>query len=123
MSLIIQISTIQGKFIDNCRWEIEQNNLVNVDNTVQVVFKTDDKKIIEVINKCRSQNISIEKDEKEYVMIFSYIVSEVRHMIENDKLESMIIIKPKDRNVEIATLFLKNKEELGDKILNKIQED
>lgn len=114
----VQAATISGIFSEKCRWSVTTLENLREGQSFQLALRVGEKGLASAISKLRSANILVEKDGSFWTVILSLVVFEVRHMLEPgkggetedgdpiDEVETLAIVKPKDRNVEGVMLRL-----------------
>lgn len=109
--LIIQAVTINGEILEKGKWNIETlNNVpINTGHSVCISLYTSDKDLLNYIQRQNKSECCLDKSKNgEISIIATFIVKEIRHMIDRYTFQSLCTIEPINRFVEQAVLFLLN---------------
>lgn len=111
MSLIIQVTTIDGRVLESLRRSIDPKADFCEGHTVQLAFATKEKGVATFITKLgRQSDCSVEKEmgKDEYSVIVSLSVRQVRHLVDlaSGSVESLAVLAPTSRTAEAIMTYL-----------------
>lgn len=128
---IIQAVTISNAYPNNCRWAVRTIENLREGQGFQLVLSTTDKAVATGLGKIRSSSVSIEREKDgKYSVILSFLVFEVRHMLEigagegeTEAVQSLATIKPKDRTAEAVLLWFQDPSAADPKVIEWIRQE
>ena len=107
---IVQCHTINGKFIDEAKWDVTTLQNLREGQGLQVSLAVEDQKLIEYVANLGKMDCSIERDRKSKrcTVTLTLTVVGFRHMLEppTKSIESMAVAVPVNRTVENVLLHL-----------------
>lgn len=109
MPLLIQAKTISGTLIENATWKIVGSHSIREGQSIYLELETKDIKIVNWVAKLKSVDCNVERDEEnkeKFYIIASYSILEIKHMLSDKKLETMVHIVPMNRTIESVTLYI-----------------
>ena len=103
----IQATTIGGSIIEKARWEVPNLDSVQTGHMLAVCLNSDDKSLLASIKKHNKTECSLDQSEDgRNVIMATFLVKQIRHMIDGANFDTMCIVVPTSRYVEQVTLYL-----------------
>lgn len=120
-----QATTIGGKAIQGARWEAGSHGALAPGHLVHVNAPVNDEALVRAVGGA-NRTVTVEKEEGGgYSVTLSFLVDRFTHMLEangdSSKFDSMVWLKPVDRNVEAVTTYLFEPEACDPKFVKLIQ--
>lgn len=103
----VQASTISGAIIEKARWEVQSLSNVQAGDVMTVCLNSEDKNLLTHIRKQAKTECYLDKsDDGRSSIVATFVVKQIRHMIDGQSFETMCIVTPASRHVEQIVLFL-----------------
>jgi len=111
MSLIIQVTTTEGRVLEPLRHEVDTRAELRENQVFQISFQTDDKALALFAAKMRSTDCLVEKLEKGkggHSVVLTLSVRQIRHLMDarTGEVESLVVISPTSRQVDVVLSYL-----------------
>jgi hypothetical protein len=124
MSIVLQVATLSGKTMEGARWEVPSVQGLQEGQSFALSFPTKDKQLVTYLSKTPVSECSIDREKGEYSVQLSFQVRMIRHMlsVNNSKVDTLAVLTPVNRNVELVTQYLINPARVEPKFVKMVRE-
>jgi len=124
MPIVLQVTTLQGKTLEGGRWELENVPGLQEGQSFALTFPTKDKQLVAYLLKVQNSDCMVDRDQGEYSVMLSFSVRRIRHMLSTgtSKLDTMAVLTPVNRNVELVMQYLVDPKKVDQKFFKTVRE-
>jgi len=115
MPIVLQVATLQGKTLEGGRWELENVPGLQEGQSFALSFPTKDKQLVAYLMKVQNGDCAV---------ALSFQVRRIRHMLTvgTEKLDTMAVLTPVNRNVELVVQYLVDPKKVDQKFFKMVRE-
>lgn len=124
MPIALQAVTLTGKTIEGGRWEVPSIAGLQEMQSFALNIPIKDKQLVSYLGKAQNADCMLDKDKDTYSVMLSFKVARIRHMLttKDSKVDSMAVLVPVNRNVELVLQYLLNPAKTDPKFVKLIRE-
>ncbi len=124
MSIVLQIHGLNGKTVEGGRWELPSVVGLQENQSFALSFPTKDKQLVTYLTKAQTADCMVDREKGEHSIILSFSVRRIRHMlvIGASKAETMAMLTPVNRSVELVLQYLLDPRKADPKFVKMVRE-
>lgn len=122
--IVLQIHALNGKTVEGGRWEVPAIQGLQEGHSFALSMPTQDKQLVAYLAKMQNADCIVDKDKTEYSVVLSFSVRRIRHMLAvgGAKTETMAVLVPVNRNVELVMQYILNPAKVDQKFVKAVRE-